>query len=101
MLLLQEMVSHGDKPVIDYVFRSTAEQERLFAEKKTKCDGVIKKSRHQSAMAADIYFDVDGAIDYGFSTDRAKLCADTYHKFWEKLGGSPMISWDKCHYQIP
>ena len=44
--------------------RSTDEQKQLFRDGKSKCDGVINKSRHQSGKALDFYAFVDGKASW-------------------------------------
>jgi hypothetical protein len=84
-----------EQPILDYLKRSPEEQNRLFKEGKSKCDGYEKVSRHQSGKAADIYFlneDCSGLADpiRGW---------EYWHNYWEKLGGRPMIIWDKGHFE--
>lgn len=91
--LLQMMNGEGESPIIDYCKRSDNEQLALFRKKLSKCDGIKKKSKHQSGMAIDIYF-----------VRNSKLVNDAksyeyWHKEWEELGGQPMISWDKGHFE--
>ncbi len=93
--LLYEMIQANEKPIIDYVLRSTEEQKRLYNEGKSKCDGVIKKSNHQLGVAMDIYF-VDENNKLDFSKDRYKK----WHKIWEeKYDGKPIIEWDLPHFE--
>lgn len=44
--------------------RTAARQNELYNLKKSKCDGYIKKSRHQSGKAFDIYAYVDGKASW-------------------------------------
>lgn len=92
--LLYEMLTSGEQFVIDYVLRSTEEQNRLFKEGKSKCDGINKKSAHQSGRAMDLYF-IDSKGNLDFNTDKY----EKWHKRWEEMGGKPMISWDKGHFE--
>lgn len=95
-MLLDEAISNGDMPIIDYVLRSTEEQERLFNAGKSKCDGKTKLSQHQFAKAVDIYFvDKEGNVDW----DDSKGLQEKYHKYWESIGGKPMLTWDRGHYE--
>lgn len=91
--LIEEMIYEGENPIIDYVLRSTEEQKRLFDKGLSKCDGVEKRSAHQSAKAMDIYFIEDGEM-----VD-PKMGWEFWHKAWEKRGGKPMISWDRGHFE--
>lgn len=99
--LILRMIEDGNQPVLDYVLRSTEEQQRLYADGKTKCDGVKILSKHQGALAADIYFvlDNDGTPLIDFNADRTADLHRKYHDIWETMGGKPMIEWDKDHYE--
>jgi len=44
--------------------RSAEQQAKLFKDGKSKCDGVFKKSYHQSGRAVDVYAYVDGAASW-------------------------------------
>ena len=96
--LLHRMIEDGTDPVVDYLLRSKHEQKRLYDAKLSKCDGVKKKSDHQYARAIDIYFVINGKIDFAYSTLEAKKYAKRYHNFWQAMGGKPMIKWDLPHY---
>ncbi len=96
--LLQYMVNEGDMPIVDFVKRSTEEQQRLFKAGLSKCDGVLKVSRHQVGMAADIYLlDESGKL---IDWNAAKEKAEKYHNFWVQSGGKPEIPWDKPHFEM-
>lgn len=97
--LLYKMIDDGEKPILDFAMRSAAEQKRLFDKGLSKCDGVKKISRHQAGLAVDIYFVIDGQIDFGFVTQKAKENAGKYHDFWVSIGGQPVISWDLPHFE--
>lgn len=94
--LIAAMFLDNEHPLIDYVKRSDEEQMHLFMERKSLCDGVKKISQHQVGKAADIYF-----LD-----DEEKHLADPkrgweyWHKYWERLGGKPIIGWDKGHFEV-
>jgi hypothetical protein len=45
--------------------RTLEEQQELFKQGKSKCDGIIKKSKHQEGKAIDICPVIDGKLDYG------------------------------------
>lgn len=94
--LIIESRRRGYEPFIDYVLRSAEEQNRLYREGKSKCDGYNKKSRHQNAKAVDIYF---------FDSKAGKVLWESpiyaeMHEYWEELGGDPMIKWDQGHFQV-
>ena len=99
-VLLTEMVSAGDMPILDYCLRSPYEQKRLFDEGLSKCDGFINKSYHQKGLAADIYLVVElpnNDVVIQFEWDKNK--AMKWHLRWQELGGAPMILWDKPHFE--
>ena len=96
--LLKTMTDDGNMPVVDYVLRSATEQKRLYDLGRSKCDGVKRKSKHQAGLAVDIYFVVNGKIDFAYNN--TSHLADQYHRLWENLGGKKTISWDKPHYAI-
>ena len=91
--LILNMIDEGESPVIDYVKRSDEEQMHLYQEKKSKCDGVTNISQHQRGCAADLYFIGKGKLV------PPKKGHEYWHQEWEKVGGQPMISWDKGHYE--
>ena len=91
--LLHDMILLGEHPIIDFVKRSDEEQNRLFKEGKSKCDGIKNRSKHQSGCAMDIYFIEDGKMT------PPKMGFDHWHDKWQQWGGSPMISWDKGHWE--
>jgi len=93
-ILLSNMLANGERPILDYCKRSAEEQNRLFKEGKSKCDGYKKISKHQQGLAVDIYFvGLDGKL-----TD-PKLGWEYWHNIWEGLGGRKMIEWDKMHFE--
>lgn len=96
--LLQYMANEGDLPILDFVKRSTEEQQRLFAAKLSKCDGVTKISKHQIGLAADIYLlDEQGKLlDWNKVIDKAVK----YHTYWDNVGGKMQIEWDRGHFEF-
>ncbi len=96
--LLQYMVNQGDMPILDFVKRSTEEQQRLCKAGLSKCDGVIKISRHQIGLAADIYLlDENGKlIDWNLAKEKS----EKYHNFWIQSGGKSALSWDLGHFEM-
>lgn len=94
--LLHHMITDGLRPALDWVKRSTEEQQKLFKEGKSKLDGVHKRSAHQSGKAVDILlFDSAGVLIDHWPEDVAKK----FHSWWEAWGGKPMISWDVGHFE--
>jgi len=89
----------GWYPLLDYALRSTEEQQRLFKEGKSKCDGVTNFSAHQygkmpGRFAVDLYIH-DG--------DKSIVKEDLYvkaHNYWTTLGGKPMLRWDQAHFEV-
>lgn len=101
-ILLQRMIDDGNSPIEDYLLRSKEEQNRLFLAKLSKCDGIIKISGHQKALAEDIYFVVtrpDGSVFIDFDFKETFDLAVKYHDIWVGMGGKPIILWDLCHYE--
>ena len=94
--LLQYMINEGDTPIIDYVKRTDEEQARLFAAHLSKCDGVIKISKHQTGEAIDIYLIEGGKLHDWKADDRW----EKYHDFWAESGGRPAIEWDLGHFEF-
>jgi hypothetical protein len=95
------MVFDGNSPVIDYALRSSEEQQRLFKQGLSKCDGVTKLSNHQRGLAADIYFVVtkpDGTIFTDYDFKETFDLAMKYHDIWVEMGGNKVISWDLPHF---
>lgn len=96
--LILDMISLGERPLIDEVKRSKEEQKRMYDKKLSKLTGEPGSiSQHQLGRACDIYF---------LSEDGTKLVDPIYghehwHKVWElKYGGNVMISWDKGHFEV-
>ena len=92
--LLVEMVDAQESPIIDWVKRSTMEQVHLYEAGLSKCDGITKKSAHQSGCAMDIYF-----INDKDEVASPKKGFAYWHKRWTEMGGAGMIEWDKNHFQ--
>jgi hypothetical protein len=93
--LLRMMISEGERPIIDFVKRSDAEQARLFSLNLTECDGVDKVSKHQRGKAMDIYF-ID-PVTYDLTPPIKST--SYWHARWEELGGAAMIPWDEGHFE--
>lgn len=94
--LILEMITRGERPVLDYVKRSDDEQLRLYDLGLSKCDGTNKVSQHQRGRASDIYF---------LSEDGNELVEPVFtHEYWhgvweESYGGQKIIEWDKSHFE--
>lgn len=85
--------------------RTAEEQKELFLDKKSKADGYIKKSYHQSGKAFDIYAYINGTASW----DKEKLTKIARHlqkvakeQFNIKLewGGDWSMYVDMPHFQI-
>lgn len=94
--LLLEMKINGDEPIVQYIYRSPEEQNRLYREGKSKCDGYKIQSQHQKMKAADIYLANDNGVIWEW--DRKK--AEQWHKRWQELGGEKVITWDLGHFEV-
>lgn len=94
--LIVHMNLDGLHPAIDYVKRSTEEQQRMFEKGASKLDGVHKLSAHQSGMAADILLFTD---DGKLMTEWPKEISEKYHQTWVLWGGKPVITWDVGHFE--
>ncbi|RJQ29167.1 hypothetical protein C4571_01905 [Candidatus Parcubacteria bacterium] len=94
--LLFEMEAEGERPILDYVKRPAEEQRRLYDAGLSKCDGKVKVSKHQPGKAADIYF----ATEDGKRLEDPQKGWEYWHERWERLGGRPMIEWDKGHFEV-
>ena len=102
--LVQQMVTEGEHPILDYCLRSQEEQHRLWqigrdaegnktGQTVTNCDGYKSISGHQTGHALDI-----GFIENGVWSGPKK--GWTYwHEEWIKLGGGREISWDEDHFE--
>ena len=90
--------------------RTTADQAKLFADGKSRADGVKHKSYHQSGMAFDVYAYVNGnasweqehlamvavAMLQAASALQIQLESGT---LWTPKAGS-FYGWDMAHYQL-
>jgi hypothetical protein len=100
---IQRMFQEGENPIIDYVKRSTTEQKHLFDIGLSKCDGINKISQHQYGKAVDICFQDLGDVDRdGITTELIPPLHgwEYWHSEWEKMGGKPILDWDKGHFEI-
>jgi hypothetical protein len=95
--LLVDMEMKGEEPILDYVKRSDEKQRLLFEKHLSQCDGIRKRSAHQSGCAADIYFpDADGNLV------APKRGWEYWHTRWNELSGGnaqAIIDWDKGHFE--
>jgi len=63
-------------------YRTAEQQAKLFAEGKSRCDGVIKKSKHQSWLAMDFVIMRDGGPVWQDVPEY-----ETLGGIWNELGG--------------
>ena len=87
MLLLD---AHGIPVTVFSFFRTADEQRRLYDEGKSKCDGYIKRSRHQDWLAADIAILNDARTDFLWTDERYAKVGELAEKIGLVWGGS----WD-------
>ena len=92
---LQKMIDSGEEPIIDYVKRGLAEQQEMYKTGKSKADGINKVSKHQSALAIDIYFiGENNELDFSYTK------YEKWHNIWQnEFGGRPIIDWDINHFE--
>lgn len=94
-----ELSMHNMNPVLGDVMRSTEEQNRLFQEKKSQCDGINRRSYHQLGRAADIWIVAKNRADLVDPTKEIPETWDRIREYWLSLGGERMIPWDACHFE--
>ena len=88
--------------------RTVEDQQELYKKGVTKCDGIKKKSRHQSGMAFDVYAYLNGkaswdaihlAIIAGVILSEAKAMG--LNVVWGGTFGSKIFKgWDKPHFEL-
>lgn len=84
---------------MDYGLRSAEEQKRLFDKGLSRCNGASTISAHQYGKHPHGHFAVDLPMcgnDWDINSPEPYERA---HDFWSTLGGAPMISWDKAHFE--
>jgi hypothetical protein len=92
-------------------FRTTEDQQLLFKKKRSKCDGINKKSYHQSGLAIDLVPWVNKK--YTWDRDHCLVLAGAFLSYcnrmeipvtsgvdWNGDGNIKNDSWDPCHFQI-
>ena len=92
-ILITEMVNAGDMPIADFCKRTDEEQKRMYDAGLSKCDGVVRVSKHQLGKALDIYLCRDngnGGVIVDYSWDKGK--SSKWHARWEQLGGNPLVT---------
>ena len=101
--LIQRMFAEGDNPCPHEWFRDARLQAIYYQQGRgnpgaiiTNCDGINKKSAHQSGKAIDVYLtDDDGEIVWDVLKEGCEKYKEKilyYHSIWDKeYGGKPMI----------
>lgn len=89
----------GWYPLLDYALRSTEEQQRMYANKLSKCDGITTFSAHQYGRMPGRYA-VDLYIHDGDKNISKEDIYEKAHDYWSALGGKPMIKWDQAHFEV-
>lgn len=90
-------------------FRTETEQRELYTAGSSKCDGLVKKSYHQTGRALDFYAYVDGAASWKEDHLAMVACAFLqaasilgYSVEWGGLwkGNHKFYGWDMAHIQL-
>ena len=86
-------------------YRSAVEQNILYTDGKSKCDGYRKKSYHQTGLAFDIYGYVNGKGNWEADVltriaRHIQRVAKVSFKVDLEWGGDWKGGWDKPHFQI-
>lgn len=100
LLLLAETASI---PVAIFAYYRTAEeQHKLFLEKKSKCDGYQKRSRHQDWLAADLGIVNAEGTDFLWSDERYTKLGELGESLGLVWGGnfSGSMSGDVYHFEL-
>ena len=79
--------------IADWLLRDLETQKRMFGQGKSKCDGIVKVSAHQSGKALDIYIIDKGVLSWD------KAIFNILHDKWDEMGGAPRIDWDLGHFE--
>lgn len=91
----------GGIPLICFYFHRTAEdQNRLFKEHKSNCDGYTKLSKHQLWLAMDFVILDDAGICVWDHESRYEILGE----IWESYGGTWGGRWDSLkdiyHFEL-
>lgn len=126
--IFYQIAAHRGVSLLPFSFiRDALEQNQLFKEGKSKCDGYIKISKHQKALALDFVI-VRGSVKYSFKDGKTLATVDEIiriksetldwkrsqeyemlGKIWEELGGTWGGRWradgktsfdDIYHYEL-
>jgi len=82
--------------------RTPSEQNKLFINGKSKCDGYEKKSYHQSGKALDFYAYVDGNASWerGYMAEVACAFLQAAGILGYKIEWGGFFPWDTPHIQL-
>ena len=89
--------------------RTTEDQAKLFTAGKSKCDGRVNKSFHQTGRAVDVFAYVDGKASWDTAhlalIAVAMLQAASFHKVYLKSGllwnkEGELYGWDCPHFEL-
>ena len=101
-ILILQMVVEGENPIGDFWKRTDEEQARLYEKGRTapgnivtKCDGVVRVSRHQRGCALDILF----LNKAGTAIVDPRLGWEYWHEVWTRMRGAPPIEGDMGHFE--
>jgi peptidoglycan L-alanyl-D-glutamate endopeptidase CwlK len=94
----------------DSGLRLASRQNELFREEKSKCDGYINKSYHQTGLALDFYAFIDGKASWEREHLAMVACAFlqaaseegtliTWGGLWRSKS-HPFYGWDMPHIQL-
>ena len=90
-------------PQIDWTLRSVYDQYQMFKAGKSRCDGTIKRSKHQDGLAGDIFIigkDKKGKLAILEPMNVSPVEWVKIRQHWINLGGEAMLPWDPCHFEV-
>lgn len=97
MLLLD---AHGIPVTVYSFFRTADEQKKLYDEGKSRCDGYIKRSRHQDWLAADLGILNDARTDFLWADPRYDKLGELAEKIGLVWGGRWASLNDVFHVEL-
>ena len=93
----------GMGPQVDWLMRSLYDQQQMYLQGLSKCDGISKVSAHQKGMAADILVIGRNPAGKLAMMDPRKDCPEVWRQIrahWVEMGGEPEIEWDPAHHEV-
>mgnify|MGYP001282421938 FL=1 len=93
----------GMGPQVDWLMRSLYDQQQMYLQGLSKCDGISKVSAHQKGMAADILVIGRNPAGKLAMMDPRKDCPEVWRQIrahWVEMGGEPEIEWDRFHHEV-